>query len=397
MKKALLFLLLFPCLSVWAFDFGLVLDQSGGYGGFGGEGRADYKAALVPRFSAMFGESGILYLSAGMNVEYLYENWSFIPELLRSEFSWRFPRSEFTIGRMYYSDPLGFIAEGLFDGGRFTIDSGFGNISLGGWYTGFLYKNRANIAMTDEEFVSLGTVVDFDDFANTYFAPSRFFAALDWVHPSIGIGLLRARLSLLGQFDLSGEELHTQYITTKLSLPVNAFLFNFGASLGFTGLIDGDPELFLAAELGADWILQLAFQSRLSFLARYTSGASGSLGAFLPLTTINQGYVLQEKPSGLTILSLSYIARLYRNASVSLSSSYFIRNGTETFVRYPVSEQTENGYLLGNEFFGRLFYSPFSDLSINLGAGVFLPSMGNVTPDHHNRWRIEFGIILSLY
>ena len=390
-------LFILPCLPLRAMDFGLILDQSGGYGGFGGEGNADYKAALIPRFSTLFGESGAIYVSAGMNAEYAYENWSFLPELLRTEFSWLFPSSELIIGRMSYSDPTGLIASGLFDGGRFTLGTGIGTLSLGGWYTGFLYKSRANIAMTYDEYVSLSTKVDYNDFSDTYFAPKRFFTALDWAQPSLVGSLFRARLSLLGQFDLTGEELHTQYLIGTLAYPFKAFLFNFGGNLGFTGLFDGDPEMFFAAELRADWMPPLAFQSRLSFLGRYGSGASGNIGAFLPITVQAQGVVFDVSPSGITMLSLAYAARINRTFSASLSSSYFIRNGTETFVSYPVSEETENGYLLGNEFFGRLYWSPFSDLSINVGAGVFLPSMGNVTSDLHNKWRVEFGVVLSLY
>jgi hypothetical protein len=50
MKKHLLILfLLFPYLSLWAVDFGLILNQSAGYGGIGKDGLFDYSLAAVPR------------------------------------------------------------------------------------------------------------------------------------------------------------------------------------------------------------------------------------------------------------------------------------------------------------------------------------------------------------
>ncbi|MCL2006910.1 MAG: hypothetical protein FWG77_02375 [Treponema sp.] len=395
-------LIILPSVTLVAADFGFIIDQRLGYGGYGelSEGHPDYRVAFIPRFSTLFGNTGELYVSAGMNIEYSNEEWAFLPELLRTEFSWFFPVGELRLGRMHYSDPLGIIAEGLFDGGRFTLETGLGSFSLGLWYTGLLYKNRANIAMTGDEMEYMGDIIDFGNFANTYFAPRRLITGFDFEHPALGGTFLRARLSLLAQFDLSNgenEALHSQYLTGRLSLPVNAFLFDLGGSLGFTGLLDGDPEAFYAGEFRAAWILPFSMASRLSFLGRYTSSESGNIGAFLPITTRGQGMIYGAKPSGISMLSLDYTARINRTISAYLSSSYFIRNGLETFKSYPVAEESEDGYLLGNEFFARVFWSPVSDISLNLGAGIFLPGMGNVTPDHYNRWRIEVGATLSIY
>ena len=413
--KLLCILLVLPCLAVWAMDFGLNLDQSGGYGGYGEYSHPDYKASLIPRFSALFGDSGELYISAGMNAEYTerveyieYEqnvekNWTFVPELLRTEFTWALDNGEFRVGRMHYSDPLGIIALGLFDGARFSYETGLGTFSLGAWYTGLLYKSRANIAMTVDEFNDIIADVDLSDFANSYFAPSRLAAALDWENQSLGGGSLRANLSLLGQFDLSGADklLNTQYLTAKLSLPVQAFLFDLGGSLGLAQ-DDGNNETSFAAQLRAAWTIPGAIPSQLSLTGLYTSGESGGLGAFIPLTTVSQGSLLGAKPSGISVISLDFITRLHRTFSLSLSSAYFIRNGMDTFIDYPADMHFDGtkreGNLLGNEFFGRLYWMPISDLAMNVGGGIFLPSMGNLTPEpDYNLWRIEFGLTLSLF
>ncbi|MCL2069798.1 MAG: hypothetical protein FWH19_02290 [Treponema sp.] len=391
-------LLILPCLSLSAVDFGLILDQSGTYNSYGDEGMMDYKAGIIPRFSTNLGNFGEFHLSGGVTAEYANEDWSFVPELLRTELGLFFPFGSFNLGRIHYSDPLGYIAEGLFDGGHLSIETVIGSFSLGGWYTGFLYKNRANIAMTAAELQANNAAVDLNDLENTYFAPSRAIAAFDWEHPGLAWGFVRARLSVLGQFDMGDTELDTQYISGTFSIPVNAFVFDLGGSLGLLGLLDdGDTQTSYAAELRAAWTLPTAFHSRLSFQYSNFSGAGADTEAFLPVTVASLGYVLGAAPSGISMISLDYTARLHSTLAASLSSNYFIRNGSQTYRSYPVSAQTGTGNRLGNEFFAQAFWSPFSDLAVNLGAGVFLPSMGDVTPEHHRLWRLEFGIILSIF
>jgi len=398
-KYAASFFILFFLLSglVCAKDFGLVLDQSAGYGGVGDNNNPDYTGVLIPRFSTRLGSNGLLYISAGVAAEYEYEEWSFVPELLRTEFSWLFPSADLKIGRMYYSDPLGFIAEGLFDGARFTYDTTAGSFSAGAWYTGLLYKKRARIAMTSDELLSYYTKVDYGEFVDSYFAPGRVVAALDWEHPNLG-RIFRTRLSLLGQFDLTDAELHSQYLTGKISVPLGAFLFDLGGSFELMEASDDFATAF-ALEAKAAWTLPTGMASRLSFLGRYAGGVmGGDTGAFMPLTFQNQSTVLQPRVPGTTMLSLEYAARFHRSFSAVLSSSYFIRNDLETYTGYPVGWTDESdGHFLGNEFFGRLYWSPVSDILFTVGGGLFMPSMGDAAPDAKNLWRIEAGLVISLY
>ena len=395
----LLFFLLLLNLSLplWAKDWGIVLEQSGGYGDFGSGNQPEYIGILIPRFSHLWGNNRELYISVGLNAEYKNEKWNIAPELLRTEFTWILSNAELKAGRMHYSDPLGFIAEGLFDGGRYSSITGLGTFSFGIWYTGFLYNRRASITMTGNELEAYNAKLDYSDFSNTYFAPSRLLSALDWEHPGLMRGLLRGRLSLMGQFDLTGEELHSQYLTGKFSLPVNPFQFDIGGSLA---LIQYSEEMNIAyaAELAAFWIMPFSFPSRLSFLGRYSSGVSENRTtmAFLPLTAIFQGSVLEVSIPGTSMISLEYIARLQRTVSLGLSSSYFIRNDLYTYSGYPISAETDGGHFLGNEFFGRFYWNPFTDLTLNLGAGIFLPSLGNVSPDADNIWRLNLNFILSI-
>jgi hypothetical protein len=368
--------------SLPSWDFGLNLNQNAGVS----ENGFRYSGNIVPRVSGLIGENGDYYISAGVEAAF-QEEWAFIPELLRTEFSFRSGALAVKAGRMYHSDPLGLISSGLFDGARVSYDSSVGSFYAGAWYTGLLYKKRLNIEMTPE-----------DDNASEYFAPPRLLAGLGWEHLSLG-GELSASAALLGQFDLSdGEALNSQYIAGKVSIPVKAFSFDLGG--GFQLIQQGnDFGTGFVAELGIGYVPQISLSSKISLLARYASG--GNDFAFLPVTTIGQGNILGAKLSGLSMISVDYSARLYNTLSAGISSSYFIRNDLKTYSAYPLNsgsiEGNSDGYLLGNEFFARLLWSPLSDIHANLGGGVFLPSMGDAAQKAKNSWRVEMNVVLLLY
>ena len=398
---------LFSGFSLWAMDFGIIVDQGASYQRVGEHSQFEYAASVIPRFHALIGDSGEFFISAGLTAEYRrhflnpdnpgeYQYlWSPIPELFRTEFSWLFDNWDLQLGRIHYFDPLGFITGGLFDGVRFSLHTGAGTFSAGALYTGFLYRRRANIKMTPNEINRHFVRADFNDLANTYFAPSRAIAALDWEHPGLG-ELLRTRVSLMGQFDLTGAELHTQYLTGRISLPAGAFLFDLGGSLGFIQQ-SGDFRTALAGDFRAAWILPTAFLSRLSVSGRYASGDNGTFAPFLPVTTWTQGYLLRAQMSGISKLSLEYTARFNRFLTAGFSSSYFIRNDFTTYTGFPVRSTGDDGRLMGNEFFGRLFWNPVSDMQFSLGSGIFMPSLGNTAPDAGNLWRVEMNLILSVF
>jgi hypothetical protein len=385
-KLLLLLLLLLPCLSLWAADFGLILNQSAGYGGMGNDGVFDYSIAAVPRVSGLVGATGDFIVSGGIEAGD-DEGWSFVPELLRTELSFHPGDWAFEIGRMYHADPLGFVAEGLFDGVKVAYDSELGTFSAGAWYTGLLYKKRTVIEMTLEETEAYNAALDYDDLQGTYFSPKRLLAALAWEH--LG-GTVQARASVLGQFDLYGDKpLNSQYAVVKLTMPVSNFSFDLGGCLELLQN-DGETETGFAAEAGIAFTPQTSIKNRLSLLARYSSSK------FLPFTSESQWNILRVKHSGLSLIKLDYAARLHPALSAGFTSTYFIRNDLETYSGYPLSAENSEGYFLGNEFFARLFWSPASDLQTSLGAGVFLPSLGDAAPKADNYWRVELSVIFSL-
>jgi len=353
---------------------------------------------MVPSISGLFGENSEYYISAGLEAAYL-ESMGFIPELLRTELIFRLRALEIKAGRIYYSDPLDLIFSGIFDGARASYESRFGSFYIGGWYTGMIYKKRLNIEMTAADQELTNAPLNTDEYSASYYAPKRLVAGLGWEHLSLG-GEPSGSAALLGQFDFTdGEAVNSQYVSAKGILPFNEFSFSLGGGLQFVQQAGKFGTGFMV-EMGIDFMPKISPNNRLSFLARYASGKSGGLDAFLPVTTVNQGYILGPKLSGITMLQIDYMAPLHDTLSVGISTSYFIRNDLKTYSGYPLSgeEGSDNtGSFLGNEFFLRLMWKPFSDISVNLGGGVFLPSLGDVAPKADNIWRVELSVALLLY
>jgi hypothetical protein len=119
--------------------------------------------------------------------------------------------------------------------------------------------------------------------------------------------------------------------------------------------------------------------------------------AFMPLTTIPQGNLLQAKLSGLSTISLSYLARLHRAISTDLTASYFVRSDLGTYTYYPVNNSDNGGFFLGAELFWRFLWSISTGVQMSLGNGAFLPSLGDAAPKADMLWRFEAGLILSFY
>jgi len=386
--------------SLAAYDFGLVVNQNVGYGNNGtDDNKIDYQADILPRFSGLVGDNGDFFVSAGMTLG--YENdFYYVPEILRTEFSLRFGNFGIRAGRISYSDPLSLIAIGLFDGVQFSHNSTAGSFNIGAMYTGLLYKKNANITMTAIDQEKYDSVLNYSDFYDTYFAPPRFLASLGWEHPSVG-EFLRLKTSIIGQFDLADadEKYHSQYIILKAGIPVNSLLFELGGSLELSQALSADEDssnIAFAGVFGVYWTLPSSFSSRLSFTGTIAGGkVDDSIGAFVPITTKYYGSIFEQKMSGLSVFDLNYSARLSGAVGTSLSMLYFVRNDLGTFRGYPLSADND-GYFLGAELFARIIWSPVSDLQLNLGGGAFLPSMGNAGPDSNPWWRIELTAILAI-
>jgi len=399
--------------SLGAFDFGFITSQyAGGNNQTGGENRFEYRGDFLPRFSGLISDLGEFVISPSFTIGVGNETetgFYYMPELLRTEISLRSGGSVMKVGRMYYADPLGLIANGLFDGVQYSHNSKAGTFSVGAWYTGLLYKKTANITMTEAEQKAYDAPLDYGDFLGTYFAPRRLLASLDWEHPSLG-ELLLLKLSITGQADFtdgsSGEKYHSLYASAKLGLPLKSVVLELGGSLetAFIGTTGNEkPTMAFAGDFGFYWTIPASFHSRLAFNTRYAGAQlddDAFIRAFVPVSSATVGDVFKAKLPGLTVLGLNYTARLNRFIGISVSASHFVRNDLRPVSGLPSNAadiDASGGHFLGTEFFARFIWSPVSDIRLNLGGGAFLPALGDAMPEANVQWRVDLTAIIALY
>ena len=251
--------------------------------------------------------------------------------------------------------------------------------------------------MTKSEQQSSFIKVDYNDFSNTYFAPSRILAAVEYDHPSLA-GFIGLNISFLSQFDTGVDKLNSQYFTAALSVSGRKCIFDLG---GCFELIEYNNETTpaFAADFGLTFILPTTPEKHIKFSGRYSSGVSEdkTYGAFLPITTVNQGEIPEAKFSGLTLLCAEFTGRLTKPLSANLAFTYFIRSDKGTYRAYPALGVDSEGLFLGGEIFGRLIFNISAGIRMNLGTGIFLPSLGNVNPDGSLKWRSNLGLVFSIY
>jgi len=250
--------------------------------------------------------------------------------------------------------------------------------------------------MTEKELESSYIDVDLNDFANTYFAPSRILTALEYEHPSLA-GFIGLNVSFMAQFDTGNDKLNSQYLTAALSVPGRFCILDLGGCLE---LIEYDNETSpaFAGDIGLTFILPSKLEKHIKISGRYSSGVSEdkTYTAFLPLTTVTQGEILEAKLSGLSSLCFDFTGRMSKSVSANMAFTYFIRTDLGTYRSYPVTKTSE-GFFLGGEIFGRLIWNISTGARLNIGTGAFLPVLGDVNPDKGIVWRTSLNLIISIY
>jgi hypothetical protein len=349
----------------------------------------------------LVGDNGEFIASAGFSLGMEHDEFYYVPELLQTSLTMRFGKSGIRVGRFNYSDPLSFIAGGLFDGLQFFYNSGAGSFHAGAWYTGLLYKKSANILMTETDRDGYNTLLDYGNFLDTYFAPRRIFASIGWDHSSLG-EFVHLNTAIIGQIDLTkeNEKYHSQYLILSAGIPVKNFLFELGGSLELyqTPADESQFNIALAGEFGINWLISSIFNHRISLTGIIAGGVIEDFsGAFNPITTKYYGYIFQQTLSGLSVFTLNYSGRLSKAWGASLNAAYFIRNDLGTYHGYPVSYDSK-GYFLGPDFSAKIIWGPVSDLQINLLGGVFIPSLGNAgSSEEKLRWHIGLAATMKMY
>jgi hypothetical protein len=388
-----------------AADFGLVLNAEGEYvSDAAGPGPA-FTGSLSPWFSAALPGNLGLYLSGRAVFEYGVEYgrekraWAWPPlfELERAELNFR-PRETVyaRLGRLHYRDSGGLIASGLFDGLHGAIGLTWARLSLGAFYTGFLYKETAEIFMTTED---RGRYIQPLKYGNSesYFASRRFFIPLDIEFPDLTSRLSLA-CTLLAQFDINRgpAPLHSQYLAARLGLEaadnlrlgltaIGALTENSGAAVRSN----------FAGAFTADWDIPGALPDMFSVGLRWGSGAVNEwVAPFTPISGMAQGTVFTPALTGLMRAGAAYTARPHRAFSLAAEAALFWRTDVETFTDAELDGASRDRFL-GTEVSGSVIWAVQSAIRLTAGAGTFFPG-GAFTGAAKPRWKAGGGIMLSL-
>jgi hypothetical protein len=282
---------------------------------------------------------------------------------------------------------------GLFDGAAAGFNLGGGRVHAGVFYTGLLYKKAAHIYLgsRDRE--------DYYD-KDVYFASRRIVAELFWEKTSLfdtGNSLV---LGGIGQFDFNDTDarIHSQWLEAKFTAPLGVH-FNTvsGAVIELEEETGKDPRAAFALSTELQWFPPAAVSDVLTISGSFSSGAwNEAMGSFIPLTAKAQGKVLRPMLSGIALAETAYSVRFYRSFSAAVSGAYFFRTDKTTYAA-PDMDAGSASPLLGGELYGSLSWSPFSDMLVSIGGGVFLPQRGKVfSDDAQVKYRVELALAISL-
>jgi hypothetical protein len=397
-KAARIFLLAFflaSCAGMsFARDFGFVMNQKSSF--FDGENNnagVNISGALIPWFAAPLGDKAELYLSGGFSMIYSGSEWKPVPEVYRSAFAFTpFPNLHLETGRIPFTDSLSHVMSGFFDGVSARMNLGGGRLAAGVFYTGLLWKKSAYIVMTP------GDILDYHD-KDGYFASRRVAAGINWEYAGIFNSRNTLSLSGIGQFDLNGKDarIHSQYLGAKLDVP---FINIINTEFGFTLELAEETERALYAAFTASAAIQAflptAIPDRFALTGIFSSGAwNDAMGRFIPLTARTPGKVLRPMLSGVALAQAAYTVRPHRKVSADFFGVYYFRTDKTTFSDAGMDPRSDSPFI-GGELYCGLSFSPFQDILINAGGGVFLPQTGNVFKnDAHIKYLVELGASIS--
>jgi hypothetical protein len=387
--QAVLGIFLFCQGFIFGVDFGAVLQANAEWKGVDAETEPVYTFTLGPWVSASPHETFDIYFSGSISLGYEQGEWNPLPELNRFMFAWRpLPGFSLEAGRLRFRDPNSIIAAGFFDG--LSVSWKPGGLSIGAYYTGFLYKDTADIYMTPSDTEDYVKPLDWKDPGATYFASRRVLASISWEVPALAGSPHGLYLQGLGQVDLNGTDdwLHSQYLSLRfLFSPLPFFSITTGGVLGLVEQTGIDPKIAPALLIDTGWYLPMALRDRVSLEFRWGSGGTAGesgMGPFLPVMSISQGNVWNSTLPGLMLIRAAYTLRPHETLSLTLDGRYFFLDGDT------------DKKALGGEIYASAVWAPVTDVSLLFGAGVFLPNTGNALPSGTPpRWLVSLGLTVS--
>jgi hypothetical protein len=135
---------------------------------------------------------------------------------------------------------------------------------------------------------------------------------------------------------------------------------------------------------------------RLILAGYVSSGSAGrTLRPYFPVTSISEGDVYTPSLAGLYTAKLAYQVRPVQQLYCALTGRYFWRTLLDIIPGISAVNNSSK-YNLGAELYAFLTWTAFSDLSLNLGGGMFFPAGPVKEANTPRRWKIEVVATLSL-
>ncbi|MFP3043922.1 hypothetical protein LQZ19_19075 [Treponema primitia] len=398
MRMSKLGLLLILCTYAgFGADFGVTLSVLPEY-----DSRSDrefsFTGTLSPWVSALLSPTLGLYVSAAARLEYDEPPDPFLIELDRTELSWRPVSTVFLqLGRQWFEDKPGLIASGLFDGVQGSLGLGDARLSLGVFYTGFLYKETAKVIMNNHDLEMYGLEPDYGDMSS-YFASKRVLVPFTVEFPGFTARSSLA-LSAIAQFDVNGREtadsLQSQYLEFQYILePREPLHLTIAASAGLRET--DDMRMGFAALARVDFEPPTAVQDLLSLQLRWSSGRGEDfIDAYFPVSSIPVGEIFPSRLSGLMYIKSAYMVRPHKSFSAEAGLSYYIRTDLTTLQDREFDPPSDSR-LLGGECYGSLVWAPQSLIRLSAEGGLFFPNLGGVfISGTELRWKAALGAVVS--
>ncbi len=415
--------------SLYAFDFGVNIENNSSFSSKEGEGFLQEDTAHL-WLKLPMGESWVFNLSLMGTLNNDSDKPVFYGDIETLSLKGTFPHLEnganlfsLEMGRFFHKEFSGYVFAHRMDGLRmeFGYPSSTLQIALG--YTGLLNKYTTSLVMS-----KLDALDDLDK--EKLFAPKRFIGTLSWNFPEL-FARQNLNFSVLVNEDLrhlfgdvikegketfdpaSGGLVDTQYFGIGLDGPVTSSIFYtaffyLGTGRMLTFVPDsqsntGEAYLYknILAGLGGvsfRYYLQEFFQSVASIQILYATGdsdsisyiegnTSGTCAMFLPISGQTLGTAFQPKTSNLLAVELGYSLKPFSSVKGFILESLqagakltpFFKASKGAMSEGEIDPSTGAGYV-GTDIavYGNL--RPFSDLGLGIALGFFVPSNSAFLP-----------------
>lgn len=351
--------------------------------------------------SFRFAPSTSLYLKASASVtnDAVLDSesvWKIFGELENARLS-VFPHPAFfaEMGRIPYSDILGLIADGAFDGATINFIGAQHQLSASALYTGLLAKETAKIFLNSDD--------EQNYYSEGYFAPPHLVMALSYHYATMKGTVFSAEI--IRELDTrEGVSAGTLFVLGKAAFALGT-RHNLDAG-GVFSLTQENYFLTLAASGLVDVRSRLStpLPAELEFAVNLFWGDIIQPNYAMPVISRRQyGVVFDGTPARLLSTKLGYLARLAPPLSFDASLALYSRLDT-SYVPYWWVYNSNNyndgatGFLLGEELYAGVVWTPLSDTSLNLGAAFFFPDTGPnsvYAPHTPMRWDVRCGLLIS--